>query len=133
MYSSVVANNNFDDDTTKNKNAFSLAEKKYQLKVIETIRVDAKTGRRRKSGKLVEEIDLSETIDFDEFVGKYESSSVMRVSEFEEEEKKQTFKAKGGVEEVAAFSRFLNASHPEKGLECGSYWTTRARITSRTR
>ena len=50
MYSSVVANNNFDDDTTKNKNAFSLAEKKYQLKVIETIRVDAKTGRRRKSG-----------------------------------------------------------------------------------
>ena len=105
MYSSVAMNNNFDDDTTNNsntKNAFSLAEKKYQLKVIETIRVDAKTGRRRKSGKLVEEIDLSETIDFDEFVG-HESSMMRRVSEKEEELEKQTtrtktFKAKGGVE-----------------------------------
>ena len=89
MYSSVVANNNFDDDTTKNKNAFSLAEKKYQLKVIETIRVDAKTGRRRKSGKLVEEIDVSETIDFDEFVG-HESSMMRRVSEKEEELEERT-------------------------------------------
>ena len=78
MYSSVAEKNNFDDDTTNNsntKNAFSLAEKKYQLKVIETIRADAKTGRRRTSGKLGEEIDVSETIDFDEFVG-HESSSV---------------------------------------------------------
>ena len=84
MYSSVAEKNNtFDDETTNNsttKNAFSLAEKKYRLKVIETIRVDAKTGRRRKSGKLVEEIDVSETIDFDECVG-HESSVVMRVSE----------------------------------------------------
>ena len=94
MYSSVIANNNFDDDTTKNKNAFSLAEKKYQLKVIETIRVDMKTRRRRKGRKLVEEIDLSETIDFDEFVGKYESSSVMRVRSLRRRKKKQTFKAK---------------------------------------
>ena len=110
MYSSVAANNTFDDETTNNsttKNAFSLAEKKYRLKVIETIRVDAKTGRRRKSGKLVEEIDVSETIDFDECVG-HESSVVMRVSKLKEEEKKQTFKAKGGVEEVAAFSRFAS-------------------------
>ena len=107
MYSSVAEKKNtFDDETTNNssttKNAFSLAEKKYRLKVIETIRVDAKTGRRRKSGKLVEEIDVSETIDFDEFVG-HESSMMRRVSEKEEELEKQmtrtkTFKAKGGVE-----------------------------------
>ena len=112
MYSSVAMNNNFDDDTTNNsntKNAFSLAEKKYRLKVMETIRVDAKTGRRRKSGKLVEESDLSETIDF----------LSMCVSEKEEKEEKQTtrtktFKAKGGVEEVAAFSRFANAPSRER-------------------
>ena len=118
MYSSVAEKNNtFDDETTNTstttKNAFSLAEKKYRLKVIETIRVDAKTGRRRKSGKLVEEIDVSETIDFDECVG-HESSVVMRVSKLKEEEKKQTFKAKGGVEEVAAFSRFANAPSRER-------------------
>ena len=116
MYSSVAEKSNFDDETTNNsttKNAFSLAEKKYQLKVIETIRVDAKTGRRRNSAKLVEEIDVSETIDFDECVG-HESSSAMRVSEVKEEEKKQTFKAKGGVEEVAAFSRFANAPSRER-------------------
>jgi DNA alkylation damage repair protein AlkB len=90
----------YSSDTTKNKNAFSLAEKQYRMRVLETIRVDAKTGRRRKRGTLVEEIDLSDAIDFFEF-GHSESSSVMRVSEKEEEEKKRAKtckKAKGGVE-----------------------------------
>ena len=90
----------YSSDTTKNKNAFSLAEKQYRMRVLETIRVDAKTGRRRKRGTLVEEIDLSDAIDFFEF-SHSESSSVMRVSEKEEEEKKRAKtckKAKGGVE-----------------------------------
>ena len=56
---------------------------RYQLKVVEKIRLDAKTGRRRKSGKIVEEIDISDAIDFSGS-GKESASSSKCLSRVEE-------------------------------------------------
>ena len=61
---------------------------------MEKIRLDAKTGRRRKSGKFVEEIDISDAIDFGGRSGKESASSSSSSS---------SSRWLSRVEEVAAF------------------------------